>query len=151
MSRTINAIGKATILKNTANIKIFTIDDIKVDIVNYSYPWIDEPIVDDELTIASANDIGAMKLAAITGRGSRKDFIDIYFLLQEFTLTELLDFYTAKYADGSEFLVLKSLTYFRDADNDEEPVTLTQLEWPEVKQTIIKKHKEFVTGATSSQ
>jgi len=54
-------------------------------------------------------------LSAITGRGSRKDFIDLYFLLQEFNLKALLDFYTEKFYDGSPFLVLKSLTYFEDA------------------------------------
>ena len=71
-----------------------------------------------------------MKLAAITGRGTKKDFIDIYFLLKGFHLRELLDFYNEKFPDGSEFLVLKSLTYFADAET---PVMLDQIYWEDIK------------------
>ena len=63
-------------------------------------------------SLAQMEDIAAMKLSAVTGRGTRKDFIDISFLLQHFSLKRMLGFYMQKYYDGSEFLVLKSLTYF---------------------------------------
>lgn len=147
LTKAINKIGKATILKNTPNIKIYTIDNIKVDIVNYFYPWITEPIKDEEFTLASANDIAAMKLAAITGRGTRKDFIDIYFLLQKFTLKEILSFYEDKYADGSVFLVLKSLIYFKDAEEDENPMMFKPVDWEKVKQTIVEVYKEFMENS----
>ncbi len=63
-------------------------------------------------------DTAAMKLAAITGRGSKKDFVDIFFLLQKYSLHKMIDFYNKKYYDGSEYLVIKSLTYFDDAEKD---------------------------------
>lgn len=84
-----------------------------------------------------------MKLSAITGRGSMKDFIDLYFLLQKYTLSEMLDFYEQKYTDGSKILVLKSLTYFDDADNDVIPKLFNKINWQEIKNEIIHQVKIF--------
>lgn len=52
---------------------------IKIDIVDYAYPWLNEAICIDGIQLAGLTDIAAMKLAAITGRGAKKDFIDLYF------------------------------------------------------------------------
>ena len=67
------------------------------------------PLVVDGLRLAHTDDIVAMKLEAITGRGSRKDFIDLAFLLERYTLVEMLTLYREKYPQGSEYLVLRSL------------------------------------------
>jgi len=138
ISEAVNAIGKVTILKKSENINIFLIDNIKVDIVNYPYPWIEKAINEDDLCLAGKNDIAAMKLAAITGRGTKKDFVDLFFLLQTFSLNEMLAFYNQKYHDGSEFLVLKSLSYFEDADKDEDPLMLDKFDWNKMKVSIKK-------------
>jgi hypothetical protein len=86
-------------------------------------------------------DIAAMKLNAIAGRGSKKDFIDLYFLLKEFSLAKLLSFYEKKYEDGSVFMVLKSLTYFEDADVQQQPKMFVEFNWELCKKTIIEKVK----------
>ena len=147
MSENINSIGKVTQLKKSKNINIYTIDDIKVDIVNYSYPWIGKPIVDNEIILADKQDIAAMKLAAITGRGTKKDFIDLYFLLKHFSLSEILGFYKDKFADSSEFLVLKSLTYFDDAEEDVEPLMLIKADWNEIKESIKEEVRKYILKA----
>ena len=85
-----------------------------------------------------------MKLAAITGRGSRKDFIDLHFLLQEFNLREMLSFYSEKYIEGSTFLVLKSLTYFDDAETDPQPFMLKKADWKQIKRSIINSVDDFL-------
>ena len=123
-------------LKKSPNINIFIINNIKVYIVNYPYPWIEKPLVTNSIIMADKSDIAAMKLAAITGRGTKKDFIDLYFLLKYFTLAEMLTFYKQKYSDGSEFLVMKSLSYFTDADENEQPLMIEPLNWTLVKNTI---------------
>ena len=129
---------KVVQLKKSKNINIFSIDDIKVDFVNYSYPWLQNQLLLDGIRLAGIEDIAAMKLAAITGRGSRKDFIDLYFLFQKFNLNELLDFYKKKYFDGSEYLVLKSLTYFADAENDIEAEMIKDVSWDKIKAKILE-------------
>jgi hypothetical protein len=89
--------------------------------------------------MASKADVAAMKLNAIYGRGSKKDFIDLYFLLQEFTLNEMIDFYLEKYFDGSKFMMIKSLTYFSDADLDQTPPLFLDFNWETCKQKIIEE------------
>jgi hypothetical protein len=73
-----------------------------------------------------------MKLSAITGRGTKKDFVDLSFLLEKYSLKQIMNHYLDKYPDGSEFLVVKSLGYFSDAEEDEMPVMLIKKSWEQV-------------------
>lgn len=128
------------IRKQSANVLISMIENVKVDIVNYPYPWLDEKICKNEIFLATDKDIAAMKLAAITNRGTKKDFIDLYCLLKKYSLKQILSFYSAKYNDSSIFMVLKSLTYFEDAEADILPNILDdKISWENVKKTIIKE------------
>ena len=77
------------VIKESKNINIYQVDGVKVDFVNYSYSWIDEPVAEEGITLAGLEDIAAMKVAAVIGRGTKKDFIDLFFLLQHFSLQEL--------------------------------------------------------------
>lgn len=131
--------GQPIVLKKSKNIIIYTINGIKLDFVNYSYPLLKKIKVVDSIRLSSLEDIAAMKLNAISGRGSRKDFIDLYFLLETFSLNEMVDFYSEKYQDGSTFLVLKSLTYFDDAEMEEMPVMTKTLSWEKVKARILQE------------
>lgn len=101
-------------------------------------------MVKDGLRLASDKDIGAMKLAAITGRGTKKDFIDLFELLQHYSLLELIGFYEQKYHDGSVFLVLKSLVYFEDADAEITPYLLRNYSWEDIKTDIKKVHVDYM-------
>lgn len=135
--------GELQILKRSQNINVFQINDIKVDFVNYNYKWLEKPIQDSGITLATDKDIAAMKIAAITGRGSKKDFIDLYFLLNHYTLTEMLTMYEAKYPDASMFLALKSLTFFEDAEIEPMPKMLVQVSWEEVKEQIQQEVRQY--------
>jgi len=126
-----------TILSESKNIHIYSINGIKVDFVNYKYPWIDDAICEDGILLAGIKDIAAMKISAIIGRGTKKDFIDIAFLLQKFSLKDILDFYSLKYNDGSIFAAMKSLTYFDDAEDDIMPDMLIKKSWKQAKKEII--------------
>lgn len=128
-----------TILKGTRNIKSCLIGGVKVDFVNYKYPWIDAMITEDGLRLASPQDIAAMKVNAIEGRGTRKDFVDMYFLLQHYSLTEILDFYQRKYPEHSQFRALMSLSYFTDAEMQPMPRMFTPDGWEEMKSRIIQE------------
>lgn len=131
------SIGKIKVRKETEHLKLYSIDDIKVDIVDYSYPWLDPAIIEDDLRLASPRDIGAMKINAIDGRGTKKDFLDVYFLLHKYKLHELLDWYCKKYEDHSLFRAIMSLTYFADAEPQLMPKMFKEVEWQTVKETII--------------
>lgn len=140
---TLQTIGKVVVLKQSKNILVTTINGIKVDFVNYKYPLILEIIKFNNLRLISLEDICAMKLNAIAGRGSRKDFIDIYFLLNYFSLSEMIEFYNRKFEDGSQFMVLKSMTYFDDAETEETPFMLKNFDWNICKNTLINAVSKF--------
>jgi hypothetical protein len=140
----LNTIGEVVPLKNSKNIHSLLVNDIKVDIVNYGYEWLTNKITIDNIQLASIEDIAAMKLNAIIGRGSKKDFIDLFFILKDYSLATLMEFYTKKYNDGSTFLVLKSLTYFEDADMEEMPFMFNNITWQTIKDNIKKAHAEYV-------
>ena len=131
-----------TIVKESKNIHIYLIDGVKVDIVNYKYDWIDTPVEEDGIRLADVKDIAAMKVAAIIGQGTKKDFIDMNRLLQIFSLKEILDMYMQKYPDGSLFIAIKSLSYFEDAESDPMPFMFDDTDWGVVKANI----REAIAG-----
>lgn len=132
----LNQFDELEVLKQSDIIKIYIINGVKVDFVSYEYPWLDEVVREDGIRLASPKDIGAMKIYAAEGRGSRKDFIDIYYLLKRFSLKELLSFYKSKYPNHSEFMALRSLTYFFDAETYPMPLMYTDDNWETMKKEI---------------
>lgn len=132
--------GSVKILKVSKNILITSINGIKTDFVNYTYPWLSERKHEGKIRLSSKEDIAAMKLNAISGRGSKKDFIDLYFLLNEFSLEEMINFYREKYTRHSEFGMLKSITYFDDANEENEPKMFKDFDWEVCKQKIREEY-----------
>lgn len=136
--------GQFQILKKSKNILIYAVDGVKIDLVNYRYPWLYPFLSIENLRLSDQRDIAALKLNAISGRGSKKDFIDLFFLLEKYSLSEMIGFYNQKYKEGSSFLVLKSLTYFEDADLEDAPKMLIPVDWEEVKNRINNEVKNYL-------
>lgn len=120
----------------TSRLQFYEIDQVKVDFVTYGYPWLREALCEGNIRIAQIDDIAAMKLEAITNRGSKKDFVDVVFLLERFSLKQMLDLYHRKYPAGLKLLVMRSLVYFDDAETTDMPVMLKPLGWDEAKERI---------------
>lgn len=131
-------LGDLMILNHTKSILQIVINGVKVDVVDYScYEWIDEPRVEDGIVLASTKDIAALKINAIEGRGTKKDFIDVYELLKHYSLSDILGFYSQKYPNYSIFRALLSLTYFEDAETQTMPIMFSTVSWEEIKKQII--------------
>jgi len=135
--------GSVRLIKKSESILVCSINDVKVDLVSYQYDWIGPVIYSNKVRLASDKDIAAMKLSAISGRGSKKDFIDLYFILQRYSLSEVIGFYNDKYPDGSVFMVLKSLSYFEDADLELSPRMYIDIQWGEIKAFISEQLKHI--------
>lgn len=140
----LSSIGKADLVNKSSVMLGFFVNDIKVDIVKYKFDFIEEPITDGIIRIAHPKDIGAMKLAAISGRGKKKDFYDLYYLLEDYSLEDLIDFNKKKFPDSNEMIILRSLGYFDDADLDEQPILMEQISWATVKKTISKHLQNYI-------
>jgi predicted nucleotidyltransferase component of viral defense system len=122
--------------KNTIN---GSLNDVRISFFGYKYQIIDEFKIFGKIQLAGLKDIAAMKLEAIAGRGSKKDFIDMFFLLKKFTLEEIFSFHSQKYGLGlgNQYHHLKSLVYFADAEEEAMPLMLQKLDWDHVKKQII--------------
>lgn len=136
--------GSLTVTNRTPHILQTIINNVKVDFVEYGfYKWIDQPIIEAGICLASDKDIAAMKVNAIMGRGSKKDFIDLFVLLQRYSLSEILQFYKLKYPEYSEYRALLSMTYFEDAEMQDTPRLFIQDSWEDIKLTIIDTVRNY--------
>lgn len=104
----------------------------------YDYDWLARPKEYLGIKIAGIEDIASMKLLAISDRGTKRDFIDLYFILaveKFYTLKEVFDLYDKKFKllRQNKAHILKSLTYFKDADETPMPNILKEVSWSKVK------------------
>lgn len=118
---------------------------VKLQFLYYPYHLLEHFIVWNGIYLSSVIDIACTKLITISARGGKKDFIDLYFILQCISLQKLLQKLDEKYSDVSYNYphILKSLVYFDDAETQPMPRMHTKADWEEVKKTIIEKVKEY--------
>ena len=108
------------LLSNTAENSLFLeINDIAISLFTYDYPLLKPLITSENLNIASLEDIAAMKLIAIIQRGIKRDFIDLYFLAQNFGLEKIMNLTKKKYTGFNKYLACQALVYFKDAEGKE--------------------------------
>jgi hypothetical protein len=88
-------------------------------------------------------DIASVKMAAISNRGRKRDFIDLFFLLKQFSLRQIIDWYQQKY-DAEIFMLLQSLVYFDDADGDIDLNMIEKINWENVKKKIATEVKMYL-------
>lgn len=91
-------------------------NEAKISFIFYPYKVLNPFIDAGYFKLASLTDIGSMKLSAITGRSTIKDYVDLYFILKEMTLSQLLTACLQKFPTLDKILILKSLVYFDDIE-----------------------------------
>ncbi len=129
---------QVSVESESRNIVITNINDVKVDFVKVPYPRIFPIIEIDGIRLLDMKDIAPMKLSAATQRGSKKDFYDLYFLLKKMKLEDMLNLYLNKFQNQTVFHVVKSLTYFDDAEKFPDPLVFDKkVTWDKVKNTIV--------------
>lgn len=125
------------------------VDETRFSLFFYSYPLLGELQSFSNINLASIKDIAPMKIAAISDRGTRRDFIDLYFILaveKIYSLEEVLDFYDDKFSllYQNKLHILKALTYFEDAENEHMPKMIKNVKWAEIKTFFEKEVKRLV-------
>ncbi|MDO8452470.1 MAG: nucleotidyl transferase AbiEii/AbiGii toxin family protein [bacterium] len=120
-----------------------TVKKVKLSLLGYKYKLLEKPESCFNLQMAALPDLAAMKLDTVIKRGAKRDFIDIYFLAQQYGLKELFIFHDRKFGEGREIMVKKALVYFDDADKDYMPDMLVPTDWKEIKNWFVKQIKNL--------
>lgn len=136
----LRSIGEVQVQSEAKNTLHALVNNVRISFLGYKYPLLKEFIPVGYIKVADYLDIACMKLSAIVSRGTKKDFVDLYFLLKNLTLIELFYYYKRKYpVKDYTYILLKSLVYFEDADQDPMPILYEPVGWEEVKNTIAKE------------
>ena len=121
------------------------IDNVKTDFIKHPHPLIRPINTIDGIRMFSTEDIIAMKVQAILGRGKKKDFWDIAALLKHFSVQDFILFHQEKYKQQQLMIsVPATMIYFADAEEDQDPVSLQDQTWETVKAFISEKVREYL-------
>jgi hypothetical protein len=125
---------QATTQRNTI---WFELDGVETSLMSFRYPPLEPTEVTLGVPVASLRDIAAMKIEAISSRGARKDFVDLYFICQErgLGLSRALEAFQARFASASPDVLhrVKALTYFEDAEREPDLLMLKAAPWADVR------------------
>lgn len=124
------------------------VDNVKLQFLYFPYRLLEEPQILDGIKVSSIQDVACTKLITISARGSKKDFIDLFFIMEEFSLPDIFGFMKKKYSDQEYNLlhVLKSLVYFDDAEDQPSPKMHKNVSWLTVKSVIVQNVKLVEIG-----
>jgi len=123
------------------------VEGVKISFFEYRYPLLGslDPLPEYDTDIASVRDLGAMKLLAVAQRGSRKDFVDVYELLQNgVVLRGMLEDFREKFKTDS-ISALRGLTYFDDAETEPMPTMLVPVTWPTIRHEIVQGVRDVMS------
>lgn len=124
------------------------IEGIKFSLFKYDYPFMEKPLSFEGIRIAGILDIASMKVIAISQRGTKRDFIDLFFILQELPFHLAAGHMVRRF--GRERInpihIGKSFVYFTDADSDPEPdyIKGKGTDWEKIKRFFKTHVRQFV-------
>jgi predicted nucleotidyltransferase component of viral defense system len=121
------------------------VEDVKIDLIRHPHPLIRPLQTIDDIRMFSTEDIIAMKVQAILGRGKKKDFWDIAELLHHYTIPDFIQFHKEKYTTQNLLITVpQAITYFNDAEDSEDPISFKKQTWDEVKKFISSKVSDYL-------
>ena len=122
------------------------LNGVRLSFLRSEVPFLYEPLVYRGLHVADVRDIAAMKVIAVAGRGSKKDFVDLYaYFRSGATFGDLMAVVQRRYR-GTEFNpmhLLRSLVYFDDAEAEPMPRMLAKIEWTQVRQRLASEVRSW--------
>ena len=147
MHRVFREVGSYETLQEMEHTFTVLAGGVKVSFFCVSDPFLFKTHSYRDFSIADVRDIALMKLIAVSGRGSRKDFVDLYTILRGGPpLQEYFDLIPKRYGSGraNAYHILKSLTYFGDAEGEPMPKMLEPFDWGECKKFFVRQTHAIV-------
>ena len=147
----LNGLNNLKIISKAESTLHINLSELKVSFLGYNYPLLFQTRkykTDNRITVnvADERDIACMKISAISSRGTKRDFIDLFVIAQKYSLNELLLLFSKKYSQTpyNDIHLLKSLTYFDDAESEPMADMLSPLSWEKVKHFFISKSAKLL-------
>jgi hypothetical protein len=124
---------------------IIFLEGVRISFFYYPYLLVKPLVSFQKLLLASPVDIGIMKLSAIINRGARKDFIDLYEIIQQIPIKLLMEEAAKKYPDSLDFpfQAAKALNYFEDAEQEPIPRLLKPISWEKIRSHFEQLSREM--------
>ncbi len=140
-------LGRLDVQIQTEDTFVGVLSDVKISYFNYPYPLLKEPMLFEGISIASLDDIAAMKIIALSQRGQKKDFVDLHALLAAGWNLESIFRCVERKFEGREYNrahLLKSLVYFEESESSPMPVMLQRISWKKIRRDLEQAAKEFI-------
>lgn len=141
----LNPLGKLKIIQNDAGTFNGSLNGIKLSFFIYPYKLLYPTVNYQGIKVADLRDIACMKLDAVSSRGKKRDFIDLFFISRKYKLEEQLRFFKRRYEKQEVSMkhIIDSLVYFNDAEDDDSPEMLVPVDWKQVKQYFQAQVKQL--------
>jgi len=141
----LNPLGKLKIIQNDEGTFNGSLNGIKLSFFIYPYKLLYPAVSYQGIKVADLRDIACMKLDAVSSRGKKRDFIDLFFISRKYKLEEQLRFFERRYEkqDISIKHIIDSLVYFNDAEDDDLPSMFKPVDWEKVKQYFQAQVKQL--------
>ena len=145
----LKSIGNIEVKQNQKGTVDVLLDGVQVSFFFYPNNLLDDTVNNNEipdLKMASILDIAAMKVAAIGGRGAKKDFFDLYNIMKKCNIDteKLASAVIKKFGTNVNYVnMIMGLSYFEDAESEELPRTFVEYDWNTIKQFFIDIQPKF--------
>ena len=142
LAQTLSKVGPVRVQQSAVDTLHVELNGLRVSFLRTPAPFLFRGTTYRRLTVADPRDIAVMKVIAIGGSGSRKDFVDLFFYLRSGgSLEAVFEMLQRRFAaiDYNEYHLLKSLVFFEDAEVEPMPRMLRRVAWPEIKNTIVRE------------
>jgi hypothetical protein len=140
--QSLSKIGRISVQSRAEDTLHAVVEGIRLSFLRAEAPLLFDGTHYRGIEIADPQDIVVMKIVAIGGRGSRKDFVDLYFYLRGGgSLEAAFELLRRRFTevDYNEYHLIKSLVYFDDAEAEPMPRMLRGVAWDDLKKTIIEE------------
>jgi len=151
----LSVVGQTVVDRAEPGTFIGTVGGVRVSLFYYEAPLLAEPIPTRfGIPVASLIDLACMKLIAVSQRGSRKDFVDLYYLGDHgIAVRDIVKALARKYpsTEYNPVHLLRSLAYFEDAEAEPDPVMLVPYSWDRVRRYALEQSQELLDGIAFDQ
>ena len=138
---------ETTVLQEEPGTLTLLADGVKVSFFHYPYSFLEATVALHGVRVAGLVDIASMKLMAMMQRGAKRDYVDLYWILQDLPFSKVAENMINRYGVNrvNPLVIGKAVVFFRDADADPDPLYVGKsTAWGKIKRYLTDHVQQFV-------